>query len=360
MQAVTYMHTCIKALKIRLEKTRTVKNYKTGSNNSVRVLAGDIGGTKTRLAVFDVTAAGLETVVEQVYSSQAHATLREILQDFLDHHSVAVKAACFGIAGPVLHNKVDTTNLPWQISTTEIAELTGITEVFLLNDLEANAWGIRVLSDDDLFSLQTAAGDPDGNRAIIAAGTGLGEAGLFHDGVKLLPFATEGGHSDYSPTSEQEIELLRYLKQRHQHVSWERVLSGPGLVLIHEFLRYVHNCETPAWLTAKMLGGDPAEAISSAAQSQQDDICKKSLDLFVHLYGVEAGNLALKTMASGGLYIGGGIAPKILDAMKGGAFIKAFLDKGRMQPLLQKIPVQVILNDKTALYGPAVFAANMV
>ncbi|MGB5715732.1 MAG: glucokinase [Gammaproteobacteria bacterium] len=328
----------------------------TGSNNPVRVLAGDIGGTKTRLAVFEVTATDLVTVVEQNYHSQEHASLLEITQDFLEHHSVSVTAACFGIAGPVRHNEVHTTNLPWHISSMQIAKHTGITRVFLLNDLEANAWGISALSADDFFSLQTAAGDPEGNRAIIAAGTGLGEAGLVHDGVKLLPFATEGGHTDFSPTSEQEIELLRYLQQRYQHVSWERLLSGPGLVLIHEFLSNFHKREVPAWLVQEMHEGDPASAISMAAQSQRDDICEQSLQLFVHLYGVEAGNLALKTMASGGLYIGGGIAPKILDAMKGGTFIEAFLAKGRMQALLQEIPVQIILNDKTALYGPAVFA----
>lgn len=335
-----------------------METYKTGSNNSVRILAGDVGGTKTRLAVFEVTATGLETVVEQTYDSQKHASMREIIQHFLDHHAVAVKAACFGIAGPVRHNKVSTTNLPWQISALQIAEHTGIRRVFLLNDLEANTWGIRSLADDDFCSLQTAAGDPDGNRAIIAAGTGLGEAGLFNDGCNLLPFATEGGHTDFSPSSELEIELLRYLKQRYQHVSWERLLSGPGLLLIHEFLRHFHKLEVPAWLAEAMRNGDPSAAIASAAQSGRDAICGKSLDLFVHLYGVEAGNLALKTMASGGLYIGGGIAPKILDTMKSGAFIKAFLDKGRMQPLLEEIPVQVILNDKTALYGPAVFAAH--
>ena len=330
----------------------------TGSNNSVRILAGDIGGTKTRLAIFEVTATELETVVEQSYHSQQHATLLEIIEDFLHHHPIAVNAACFGIAGPVRHNKVSTTNLPWHISARQIAEHTGIPRVFLLNDLEANAWGIRSLAEDDFFSLQTAAGDPDGNRAIIAAGTGLGEAGLFHDGVNLLPFATEGGHTDFSPTSELEIELLRFLQQRHQHVSWERLLSGPGLETIHEFLRHFHKVEVPAWLASEMLDGDPSAAIADAAQSQRDEICEKSLHLFVHLYGAEAGNLALKTMASGGLYIGGGIAPKILDAMKSGAFIKAFLAKGRMQHLLQEMPVQVILNDKTALYGPAVFAAH--
>ena len=330
----------------------------TDDSSPIRVLAGDIGGTKTRLAVFEVDGTALETIAEQTYRSQEHASLRKIIQDFLDQHDFTVEAACFGIAGPVRHNEVDTTNLPWHISATEIAERFDIARVFLLNDLEANGWGIRALSEDDFFTLQTATGDPEGNRAIIAAGTGLGEAGLFHDGIDLQPFATEGGHTDFSPNSDQEIELLRFLKQRHRHVSWERLLSGPGLVHIHEFLRHYHKRDVPDWLAEDMRTGDPAAAISMAAQAQRDDISEEALDLFVHLYGVEAGNLALKTLASGGLYIGGGIAPKILSVMKGGAFIKAFLAKGRMQPLLEKIPVQVILNDRTALYGPAVYAAK--
>lgn len=333
-------------------------NQQTDNNMPIRVLAGDIGGTKTRLAVFEATGTALKTVTEQTYRSQEYASLRKIIQSFREQYSFSVEAACFGIAGPVRHNEVDTTNLPWHISATEISERFAIAQVALLNDLEANAWGIRALSAEDFFTLQKAAGDADGNRAIIAAGTGLGEAGLFHDGVDLQPFATEGGHTDFCPNSDQEIELLRFLKQRHRHVSWERLLSGPGLVHIHEFLRHYHNSQVPAWLSEEMHSSDPAAAISIAAQAQRDDICEEALDLFVHLYGVEAGNLALKTLASGGLYIGGGIAPKILDVMKGGAFIKAFLAKGRMQPLLEKIPVQVILNDKTALYGPAIFAAR--
>ncbi len=330
------------------------------NNRSIRVLAGDIGGTKTRLAVFEVDGTALETVAEQTYLSQEHASLRKIIQDFLDQQRFTVEAACFGIAGPVRYSKVNTTNLPWHISATEIAERFDLAQVFLLNDLEANAWGIRALSDDDFFTLQAAVGNPEGNRAIIAAGTGLGEAGLFHDGIDLQPFATEGGHTDFSPNSDQEIELLRFLKQRHRHVSWERLLSGPGLVHIHEFLRHYHNSQVPAWLSGELHNGDPAAVISIAAQTQRDAICEEALDLFVHLYGVKAGNLALTTLASGGLYIGGGIAPKIINVMDGGAFIKAFLAKGRMQPLLEKIPVKIILNDRTALYGPAVYAARKV
>ena len=336
----------------------TVENQHTGNNDLVRVLAGDIGGTKTRLAVFDVAGTELVTVAEQTYGSQAYTSLREIIRHFLDQHSIDTEAACFGIAGPVRGDAVDTTNLPWHINAIELRGDTGIAQISLLNDLEANAWGIRALSAEDFSSLQDAAGDAMGNRAVIAAGTGLGEAGLFHDGVELHPFATEGGHADFSPNSDQEIELLRFLVQRHRHVSWERLLSGPGLVNIHDFLRHYHHSRVPAWLSDEMHSGDPAAAISSAAQSQRDAICAEALNLFVHLYGVEAGNLALKTLATGGLYVGGGIAPRILDVMQGGAFIKAFLSKGRMQALLEKIPVQVILNDKTALYGPAVFAAR--
>jgi glucokinase len=333
-------------------------NRQTDNSDGVRVLAGDIGGTKTRLAVYNVAGTRLATVAEQTYSSRKYAALGDIIRDFLDQHPIDVEAACFGIAGPVHGNEVRTTNLPWHIDAIELEKNFGIAQVALLNDLEANAWGIRALSPGDFFSLQTAAGEATGNRAIIAAGTGLGEAGLYHDGVDLHPFATEGGHTDFSPNSEQEIELLRFLQQRHRHASWERLLSGPGLVTIHAFLVDTHRRQVPAWLSEEMRSGDPAAAISGAGLARRDETCTEALNLFVHLYGAEAGNLALKTLATGGFYVGGGIAPKILAVLQEGTFIEAFLAKGRMQPLLEKIPVQVILNDKTALFGPAVFAAR--
>ena len=332
-------------------------NKQTDDNKPLRVLAGDIGGTNTRLAIFDVSGTRLESVAEQSYHSPEQTSLGNIIQHFLDQHPATIEIASFGIAGPVRQDRVGTTNLPWRISAREIAERFSLAKVFLLNDLEANAWGIKALTNNDFLSLRAAVGNPEGNRAIIAAGTGLGEAGLFHDGTGLQPFATEGGHTDFSPTTDLEIALLQYLKKRFRHVSWERILSGPGLAHIHEFLRHHHNSQTPDWLTEEMHAGDPAAVISSAALAQRDAICVATLDLFVHLYGVEAGNLALKTLASGGLYIGGGIAPKIIRLMQNGNFIKAFLAKGRMQPLLEKIPVQIILNDRTALYGPAVYAA---
>ncbi len=322
-----------------------------------RVLAGDIGGTKTRLAIFDVRGNQLEARAEETYPSQEHASLRAIIAAFLKQHDEPLEAACFGIAGPVQKNTVKTTNLPWHINAAELSERFSIKPVSLLNDLEANAWGIRALQADDFFELHPGAEDADGNAAVIAAGTGLGEAGMYFDGASFRPFSTEGGHVDFSPADDQQIELLRFLGEKYRHVSWERVLAGPGLVNIHDFLRHQHGVDVPAWLADEMRNGDPAAAISRAAQSNKDEICEEALKLFVRLYGAEAGNLALKHMATGGLYIGGGIAPKILDWLKRDDFLQAFFAKGRMRPLLEKMPVRVILNERTALYGPAVYAA---
>lgn len=324
----------------------------------LRVLAGDIGGTKTRLAVFDVADARLQCVVERSYPSRDFATLHAIIEDFLGTGDTRPDAACFGIAGPVRDNVVDVTNLPWRISAAEIAARFGFRRVALLNDLEANAWGLRALAEEDFHSLNTGVENPAGNAAIIAAGTGLGEAGMYRDGGRLRPFATEGGHAGFSPGSELEIELLRFLMARYGHVSWERLVSGPGLVNIHDFLVHHRRHSVADWLRDELQAGDPAAAISRAAQDGRDALCGEALALFVRLYGVEAGNLALKMMASGGLYLGGGIAPKILDQLAGGAFMDAFRAKGRMRGLLEQMPVRVILNDRTALYGPAVYAGN--
>jgi glucokinase len=328
------------------------------ANSMLRVLSGDIGGTKTRLAVFDVAGTHLDSVVERSYPSRNYASLNDIIEDFLGAGDTLPAAACFGIAGPVRDNVVDVTNLPWRISAAEIAARFQLRRVALLNDLEANAWGLRALGEEDFHTLNAGVENPAGNAAIIAAGTGLGEAGLYREGERYRPFATEGGHTDFSPGSELEIELLRFLMARYGHVSWERVVSGPGLVNIHDFLVHYRKHAVAGWLRDDMQGGDPAAAISRAAQSGSDALCVEALELFVRLYGVEAGNLALKMMASGGLYVGGGIAPKILEQLGGGAFLAGFRDKGRMQGLLEHMPVRVILNDRTALYGPAVFAAN--
>ena len=329
------------------------------SDSSTCVLAGDIGGTNTRLAIFNVSGGQqLEPLAKASYPSRQYRSLDDITAEFLTLHSHTLQAACFGVAGPVLRQTARTTNLPWQLSAADMSVNLDLKKVSLLNDLEATAWGLRTLQATDTVTLQQGIEQPHGNAAIIAAGTGLGEAGLYFDGQQQHPFASEGGHTDFSPQTELDMALLRHLLKQHDHVSWEHVVSGGGLVSIHNCLCQLRQREAPEWLQQAMREGDPAAAISAAAQQQQDAICVEALGLFVHLYGAEAGNLALKIMATGGLYIGGGIAPKILQQLQNGSFIDAFCAKGRMRDLLERIPVRVILNDETALQGAAAYAAN--
>ena len=324
----------------------------------MEVLAGDIGGTKTRLALFGVEGNRLEAQVEHTYVSKEYPSLDEIVATFLEVSHKHCDHACFGIAGPVKEGKSKTTNLPWRVDAAGIRNAFGFKNVSLLNDLEANAWGITALSDRDFFTLNAGGPNACGNRAVIAAGTGLGEAGLYWDGHRHRPFASEGGHTDFSPGNDLELELFKFLAQRFGHVSWERVLSGPGLANLYEFLLKHRQSASPQWLAKEMQTSDPAATISNAALSGRDPICVEALDLFVHLYGTEAGNHALKIMATGGVFLGGGIAPKILEKLKQRTFMDAFCAKGRMANLLRDMPVQVILNERTALYGPALFAAH--
>ncbi len=323
----------------------------------IRVLSGDIGGTKTRLAIIVVDGNKLRTEREQSYQSRDYPDFGELLGDFLRHSEVTDRAA-FGIAGPVLSGVAQTTNLPWSIDASDLKIEFGLRSCVLLNDLEATAWGLPALGEEDLLTLHPGVPDAVGNQAVIAAGTGLGEAGLYRDGLQYRPFATEGGHASFSPSDEMEMALLRHLKHVHGHVSWERIVSGPGLVSLHEFHCLYCHIPVPEWLQQEMRQGDAAAAIANAALSKRDEMCVKSLDWFVRLYGAEAGNLALKVMSRGGLYLGGGIAPKILPCLQNGAFLEAFFSKGRMRPLLEGMPVQVILNDRAGLYGPALHACK--
>ncbi|HEX5337239.1 MAG TPA: glucokinase [Gallionella sp.] len=323
-----------------------------------RVLAGDIGGTKTRLATIEVAGAQLRIVREVSYPSRDYETFDALLTDFLSA-TESPSYAAFGVAGPVQGQKVQTTNLPWFIDADALQRQFGFARCALLNDLEATACGLPALTEEDLLTLQPGTPQASGNAAVIAAGTGLGEAGLFWDGQRHHPFATEGGHTSFSPGNEQEIALLRHLQMQHRHVSWERVVSGMGLLDMHEFLRIHRHAAVPQWLADEMRDGDAAAAISAAALSGRDEVCVETLEWFVRLYGAEAGNLALKVMSCGGLYIGGGIAPKILPLLQSGAFIEAFLNKGRRRDVLETMPVRVILNDRAALFGPALRAAQL-
>lgn len=321
------------------------------------ILAGDVGGTNTRLAVFDDKGGRLTPTADATFPSREHPSLEAVLRKFTAAHPLPIDRACFGVAGPVRHGRSDATNLPWVVDAGLVARELGLQAVGLINDLEANAWGIGVLERDDLAVLNAGAPDAEGNQAIISAGTGLGEAGLTWDGKQHRPFATEGGHSDFAPRNHLEMELLDYLLKQFQRVSYERVVSGPGLLNIYRFLRDTGRGEEPAWLAEKLRDQDPGAVVSQAALDGKSDLCVQALDVFVSLYGAEAGNLALKVLATGGVYLGGGIAPKIIRKLQDPIFLNAFTAKGRMKPLLQAMPVRVILNDRTALLGAARCAA---
>jgi glucokinase len=317
------------------------------------ILAGDIGGTNARLAYFLPQNGALKLISERVFPSREHSGLDEIVTRFISDSGTQPEMACFGIAGPVRDGRVETSNLPWVIEQSRLATQIHLKTALLINDLEANAWGIAALREADLVALNLINGQPTGNQAVIAPGTGLGEAGLFWDGRQHHVFACEGGHTDFAPQGELQVELLRFLEARFGHVSYERILSGPGLVNAYEFLRYTGKAKESPELADEMKNGDAAATISRAALDGSDQLAEDALDLWVSVYGAEAGNLALKAMATGGIFLGGGISPKILPKLTGPLFMQAFLNKGRMRPLLEGIRVQVITNDKTALLGAA-------
>jgi glucokinase len=325
-------------------------------------LAGDIGGTKTNLAVYAHQNERLTLVREASYPSKNHGSVAEMVRLFLAAAGASPenpRHACFGIAGPVKDGVAQVTNLPWTVDAAALQSELGFQQVTLLNDLEANAYGIATLQPYELLSLNPNANPNQvGHRALIAAGTGLGEAGLMWDGVAHRPFASEGGHSSFAPNDTIGDELLVFLRQERGHVSWERVLSGMGMTNLYRFFRQRSGQPEPAWLAEQIAAGDLAAVVAHAGLSNRDPVCVDALDCFTRNYGAEAGNLALKLFSLGGVYIGGGIAPKMLPKMQSPIFLDAFYHKGRLSPLLKATPVYVILNDKTALQGAAWFAAH--
>ncbi len=319
------------------------------------ILAGDVGGTKVHLALYDFTNGRLQHTRDARYPAREYAGLEEIVREFLSGESVS--SACFGVPGPVRDGRLRLTNLPWTLDSRELSHALKIDHVFLINDLEANGYGIAELTPDQIFTL--SEGDPRqiGNRALIAAGTGLGEGILLWNGKMHVPMPSEGGHCDYAPRNEDEFDLLRYLKQKYQgRISFERVVSGMGITNIYDFLRDVRGMEEPAWLRDRMTSEDPNAVIAELALTAKSEICEKTLDMFVSAYGAESGNLALKVLSIGGFYVGGGIAPRILEKLRDGAFMKSFTDKGRLSQLLINMPVRVILESRAALLGAAAYA----
>ena len=319
------------------------------------ILAGDVGGTKVHLALYDFTDGNLKHTRDQQYPAKEYAGLEEIVKEFIVTEKVT--AACFGVPGPVREGRLRLTNLPWTLDSRELATHLKIDFVFLINDLQANGYGIGELAADQIYTLSEGDARQIGNRALISAGTGLGEAFMIWDGRDYVPYPSEGGHSDFAPRNEDEVDLLRFLKQKYNgRISFERIVSGQGLTNVYEFLREVRGLEEPAWLAERMAAEDPNAVITELALKAKSEICEKAVDLFVSSYGAEAGNLALKILSVGGLYVGGGIAPRILEKLKDGTFIKAFTDKGRLSQLLVHMPVRVILESRTALLGAAAYA----
>jgi glucokinase len=317
------------------------------------ILAGDIGGTHTRLALFE---RGGMVGEEKKFLSEQYESLELVVTEFLKGKKV--KCACFGVAGPVREGKSKVTNLSWVIDAKKMSQNLQIPSVYLLNDLEANAYGLKALKKEELFLLHQGK-KQIGNQALIAAGTGLGEAGLFWDGSAHRPFACEGGHTDFAPQTELEVELFLYLRKKFGHVSYERVISGPGLHQLFLFLVETGRQKWNPLVRKEMEKNDPARVISEWGRENRDPACSFALDWFISLYGAEAGNMALKFLSLGGFYVGGGIAPQILESMKKGKFHAAFIDKGRFKELLDSIPIWVVLNDNAALLGAAQYMERL-
>lgn len=319
------------------------------------ILAGDIGGTKVRLALFD-EKGGKQFADEQKFASRDYLDLGALLKQFLaQEKGKKISCASFGVAGPVYNGVCKATNLPWVISAKELEAQLKIPKVHLINDLEANAWGLRCLSDDEFFTVNVGVAEK-GNQALISAGTGLGEAGLYWDGNSHRPFATEGGHCDFAPTNKDEIDLLLYFMRQFEHVSYERILSGAGLFQLYRFIIDTKLEKEDSSIEALLKEKEPQRVITEKGISGACKACARACLLFTELYGAEAGNTALKFFAVGGVFLGGGIAPHLLPFFQKGKFMKAFIDKGRFSSLLKNIPVKIVLNEKTALIGAARYA----
>jgi glucokinase len=320
------------------------------------ILTGEIGATRTRLAAFETEGNSLRLVVEKIYMSQEHSGLPEIISGFIKSEGIPVHGACFGVAGPVRGGRSKISNLPWVIDSRALATQLKLPSVGLINDLEAYAYGIDALEAKDFVTLSEGSEDSEGNRAVISARTGLGVAGLYWDGIRHHPFACEGGHTDFAARNQLEVELLAYLQNKYGRISCERILSGPGIKNIYDFLRDTGKAEEPEWLRDQLSAAqDPPALISQVALANKAVICDQTLSIFVSIYGAETGNCALYFMSTGGIFIGGSIAAKIVPKMKDPVFMQSFLDKGRMSPLLEEMPVKIVLNDDSGMIGAARF-----
>jgi glucokinase len=321
----------------------------------VRILAGDVGGTKTNLALFSREGTALRRVELRTFPSGRYPDLESILAEFLPGKP-GVTAACLGVAGPVVSGRSRVTNLPWIVDGQSIRRVLGADRVFLVNDLQATAFAVPFLPEESLAVLQRGEAEPRGTIAVLAAGTGLGASFLVWTGTGYVPVASEGGHADFAPRDEREVRLLVSLQRRHGHVSVERVISGPGLHAIYRFLRESEGMPESKEIEARLVKEDPPRVITREGLAGHSEACGEALRIFASLYGAQAGNLALQVMATGGVILGGGIAPSILPILSGETFLGSFLSKGRFREFLSRVPVKVIRDDKAALLGAAHYA----
>ncbi len=326
----------------------------------MKVIAGDIGGTKSLLALIDIdlNRPGYDIIRERTFESRRFDSLAAVVKEFLQETGSKAKSACFGVACPFVDGECDATNLPWHIKQGRLAEEINIPDTRLLNDFEAIGYGLELLDPDDLVSLQDGTPKPSGPIALLGAGTGLGEAFLIWEADRYRVHSSEGGHVEFAPRNNIEIDLLEFLWKQERHVSYERLLSGAGIVAIYKYVIQSGSEPDNLKIRAEMEKEDGAAVISRHAIAGTDRACVRALDLFVGIYGAEAGNLALKILARGGVYLAGGIAPKIIDKLRDGAFIEALRDKGRLSSFVEDVPVRVVMNPKVGLLGAALIAAR--
>jgi glucokinase len=326
------------------------------------LLAGDIGGTKTNLGIYSTDKGPREPLFEGTFPSGQYASLEDLISEFLSQVSIKIDRASFGVAGPVVSGRTRITNLPWVIEEDQLIRSLHLKSVRLFNDLEAIAYGVNLLEKEDLHTLNKGVSTPRGTLAVIAPGTGLGEAFLMWDGKRHRAHPSEGGHSDFGPNSMLEIDLLRYLREKMEHVSYERICSGQGLPNIYAYLKETGHAEEQGWLAKQLsLADDPTPLIVNAALNPERkcELCRTTLEIFISALGAEAGNLALTVMATGGIYLGGGIPPRIISLLNDGLFMESFTNKGRFSALVSRMPVHVILNPKTALIGAAFYGLEL-
>jgi glucokinase len=327
-------------------------------NKSLTILAGDVGGTKTNFALYRATKENMESIKESTYHSADYLSFQDLLHQFLLENAASIPdRISLGVAGPVLKDKVEITNLSWTLERHDLLAQTKASEVLLINDLEATAYGLAALKEDDFITIHESSGNYQGNIAIIAPGTGLGEAGLFWDGSAHHPFPTEGGHSDFAPRTDVDIELYQYLRKKYEVVSWEKVIAGPGIYDIYQFLCEIRGREKAEWLQGLLHNQDPSAVISQMAVEERDSACIETMQLFVRYLARESSSLVLKMKATGGLFLGGGIPPKITPLLQQNNFYDNYLDSDRMQHLLKNVTIKIILSNKTALLGAAYYGA---